>query len=121
MLNKIQIIDVQGGNIDYFLKYLPQKLSEDKDFQQSKTLSNIYVITPSNVVTEFKEKGVNFTTMFVYYGHLSMEDTPHMAAIYNSSKNILFQNESKLLYGTTKIQFRKEKQVWFNFWDDISF
>jgi hypothetical protein len=26
--------------------------------------------------------------MFVYYGHLSMEDTPHMAAIYNSSKNI---------------------------------
>jgi hypothetical protein len=43
--SKSQIIDVQGGNIDYFLKYLPQKLSEDKDFQQSKTLSNIYVIT----------------------------------------------------------------------------
>lgn len=86
--SKSQIIDVQGGNIDYFLKYLPQKLSEDNDFQQNKTLSNIYVITPSNVVTEFKEKGVNFTKMFVYYGHLSMEDTPHMAAIYNSSKNI---------------------------------
>lgn len=86
--SKSQIIDVQGGNIDYFLRYLPQKLSEDKDFQQNKTSSNIYVITPSNVVTEFKEKGVKFTTMFVYYGHLSMEDTPDMAAIYNSSRNI---------------------------------
>ncbi|XP_052104867.1 GPI mannosyltransferase 4-like [Mytilus californianus] len=84
--SKSQILDIQGGNIQHFLKIVPQRLSEIKDFPENKKSSNIYVVTPSVFVDELRENGVNFTTVTVMFGHLTTEDPPNVATISNSSK-----------------------------------
>lgn len=83
---KSQIVDAQGGDLDHFLRIVPERLGRDQSFKKNQEKSRIYVVTPTAVVKELKKKDIHYFNQTTYYGHLSIEDLPNFSSIYNTSR-----------------------------------